>query len=147
MDSCARTIASFACLSRRSLLHPISFASPALDQRCNSDILTHAFGRIHERNVCLDFNILADQDLFLKRSTSSPATASAAGKGAKQIFKIELGTEPSAEPGEWISSTRTCERMSTTRRGRVEASALVECSSAKLIVCGLFLGVVQKFVC
>lgn len=67
MNLVTRAVTFLACAPLRTLLETIPIASAALDLWRDTNILPYTLRRVHKRDVCLNFNVFADQDLILVR--------------------------------------------------------------------------------
>jgi len=147
----ARAVANLTLALALTLLQTAAGTSLALHQRCDSDVLLHTLGCIHERDVRLHLNVLSNHNLLLERVSArpSPPRTSTSTKRIEQILKVEIRTEtttPRASEStaertsttEWISSPESSTRSSST--------ALVKRRGSKLVVLRFFVGVRQEFV-
>jgi hypothetical protein len=129
----------------------VTFTGSTLGQWCDDYFLGRALRGLHERDVGLHLDIFTNQYLFLEgvAPTPGPATCTS-GKGAKEIFEVDVAREASAKATSSKSTTKSVE-ATRTREGIaasawVESAILIERSRTILVVVLSLGGIGQQFV-
>ena len=149
MYSRARPITCLAGTSTDTLLQSRACTTLTLHQRRDDNILLHALRSIHERDIRLHLDVLANKHFFLERCASPPAPSRpATTKRGEQVFKVEVRAESTLRPSETSKALTEWTRAGTWSPSAcsAEATALVERRSTILIPLLLLLRIGQDLV-
>lgn len=144
------TLAALTRAPLLALLQTTTLARLTLNQGRNVNLFCAALGGIHEGNVGLHLDVLANQNLLLERrlptTSSSPRVATT--KSTEQILEVEVCAETSLGTAE-ASKPTSGKRVSAWATGActgVKAAVLIKSRRAISIVGFLLLRVGQRFV-